>query len=75
MLAKREGGTQDLPVTETSEGVFLSCWMINDKAKKLLRERTAVLTLVVDTNVPGHPTLSMMVQEIELIHDIPEDQS
>lgn len=72
MLAHRCGGVEPLPVKETQEGVFLSSWMIDSKiCRKFMREmrngeRGVALSLVVDTNVPGHPTVSMQLQEIFL---------
>lgn len=71
-LAHREGGNKPLPVIETKPGVFLSGWMIEakhcqeffDQVKK--DGRSVILSLVVDTNVPGHPTISMQLQEIFL---------
>ncbi len=74
-LEKREGGTNPLHVRETMPGVFLSSWMINaDHCRKFIREmrnsrRDVVLSLIVDTNVPGHPTVSMQLQEIFITED------
>lgn len=75
MLAHRSGGVEPLPVKETQEGVFLSSWMIDsDICRKFMREmrnggRKAALSLVVDTNVPGHPTVSMQLQGIFITKD------
>ena len=75
MLHKREGGVSDLPVFETTSRVFLSCWAIhNEKAIDLItgaaaRGVGAVLQIVIDTNVPGHPTISVSVREIDLARE------
>lgn len=72
ILAKREGGAHDLPVWESQPGIFTSAWAIHQRdVRKFLKDHNwkAVITLVVDTNVPGHPTVSMAVQEIEVIPD------
>jgi hypothetical protein len=69
-LEHREGGSYPLYVKEAAPGVFVSSWMINaDHCRKFIKEmrnagREVVLSLVVDTNVPGHPTVSMQLQEI-----------
>lgn len=69
-LHHREGGNKPLFVKETQPGCFVSSWMIDSKPiKKTIkdikrRNNNYVLSLVVDTNVPGHPTVSMQVQEI-----------
>jgi len=70
-LEHREGGAHPLFVAEAKPGIFTSSWMIDTVvARKFLREikrnnkRGVVLSLVVDTNVPGHPSLSMQLQEI-----------
>jgi len=75
-LEHREGGAYPLYASESSPGVYVSSWMIDTaKARKFLRElrrnnkRGAVLSLVVDTNVPGHPSLSMQLQEIFIAED------
>lgn len=65
-LVNRLGGTLPLPVIETEPGVYLSAWVINKAAMKKLKQRGAVLSLCVDTNVPGHPTVSMVVQVADL---------
>ena len=65
-LVNRVGGTLPLPVRETDPGVFVSAWVINKSAMKKLKQHGACLTLVVDTNVPGHPSVSMVVQVAEL---------
>lgn len=73
MLQHRWGGNQPLPVCENMSGVFLSSWLIDaEHCRKFLEQirltpkRGVVLSLVVDTNVPGHPTVSMQLQEIFL---------
>lgn len=70
-LEHREGGAHPLFVGEGRPGIFTSSWMIDTQhARKFLKEikrnskRGVVLSLVVDTNVPGHPSLSMQLQEI-----------
>ena len=74
-LEHREGGAYPLYVAETSPGMFVSSWMINaDHCRKFIKEmrnagREVVLSLVVDTNVPGHPTVSMQLQEIFITKD------
>jgi hypothetical protein len=77
-LEHREGGAYPLFVKETSPGMFLSSWMIDaDHCRKFIREirnhsggkRQVVLSLVIDTNVPGHPTVSMQLQEIFITPD------
>lgn len=74
-LAHRWGGNEPLPVRETEAGIFLSSWMIDsDICRKFMKEmrnagRNVVLSLVVDTNVPGHPTVSMQLQEIFITKD------
>lgn len=75
MLAHRWGGIEPLPAAETQEGVFLSSWMIDSNVcRKFIKEiknsgSKVVLSLVVDTNVPSHPTVSMQLQEIFLTKD------
>ena len=66
VLVNRFGGTLPLPVIETEPGVFTSAWVVNKAAMKKLKQRGAVLTLCVDTNVPGQPTVSLLVQTAEL---------
>lgn len=75
-LEHREGGAYPLPVVETKPGIYMSSWMINARyCREFIREMTkhpkrdVALTLVVDTNVPGHPTVSMQLQEIFIIPD------
>lgn len=75
-LAHRLGGVDPLPVAETAPGIFLSSWMIDSKhLRKFMKEvkqtanREVVLSLVLDTNVPGHPTVSMQLQEIFITKD------
>jgi hypothetical protein len=65
-LVNRHAGTEPLAVLETSPGVFASVWVINKKAMQKLKQRGAVVTLCIDTNVPDHPSISMMVQTAEL---------
>ena len=71
-LEHREGGAYPLYVKESAPGVYVSSWMMNAKhCRKFIKEmrnsgREVVLSLVVDTNVPGHPSLSMQLQEIFL---------
>lgn len=74
-LEHREGGAYPLFVKEPTQGVFVSSWMIDAKhCRKFIRDmkssgREVVLSLVVDTNVPGHPTVSMQLQEIFITKD------
>lgn len=71
-LVNREGGNFPLYVRETGPGVYLSTWMIDtlycrefiEKVKA--RGNEYVLSLVVDTNVPGHPSVSLQIQEIKV---------
>jgi hypothetical protein len=69
-LEHREGGNKPLYVKETMPGVFLSSWVLTKEARKFIRElanhprRDSVLSIIIDTNVPGHPTVSMQIQEI-----------
>lgn len=77
-LEHRESGAYPLYVSEPKQGMFLSTWMINAKhCREFIREMTkhpkrdVVLSLVVDTNVPGHPTVSMQLQEIFITPDDP----
>lgn len=74
-LEHREGGAYPLWVKETQPGAFVSSWMIDaEHCRKFIREmknsgRKVVLSLVVDTSVPGHPTVSMQMQEIFITKD------
>lgn len=74
-LSHREGGAYALPAKETAPGAFVSCWMLDSKAARdFIAEvekagNNYVLSLVVDTNVPGHPTVSMQLQEILVTDD------
>ena len=69
-LANRFGGNKPLPVTETFEGIFASAWVPTNEDLKMLRSSKKVaITLVVDTNVPGHPSVSLKVQRVQLIPD------
>lgn len=69
-LDHREGGAYPLFVKETAPGCYVSSWMIDARyCREFIREmknsgREVILSLVVDTNVPGHPTVSMQLQEI-----------
>lgn len=69
MLAHRHGGTEPLPVLETSPGIFASAWAIHHKdiARLLKSGDPCTLQLVIDTNVPGHPSLSMKVVPIDIV--------
>jgi hypothetical protein len=68
-LENREGGTDPLFVFETSPGVFTSTWATFNKsvvrAMKANRGQMA-MTVVVDTNVPGHPSLSICLQPFKV---------
>ena len=68
-LANRHGGKNPLPVLETSAGVYVSAWAIHHKliARMLKSKQPCTLQLVVDTNVPGHPSVSMMVVPVDLM--------
>lgn len=74
-LEHRHGGTKPLHVAESIPGVYVSTWMIDGQhARKFMREmrnsgRKVMLSLVVDTKVPGHPSVSMQLQEIFLTKD------
>lgn len=72
-LPTREGGFDPLYVipVPNKPGVYMSAWVINKEAKKLFKNsrNKAVITLVCDTNVSGHPTVSMKMQEINIIND------
>lgn len=71
-LAHREGGAHPLYVKEVQPAVYLSTWFIKRAdIMALLNDPTcdAVVSLVIDTNVPGHPTVSMQVQEIFIVQD------
>lgn len=79
-LEHREGGAHPLYVKETFPGMFVSTWMINSRnAREFIREMTkhpkrdVVLSLVLDTNVPGHPTVSMQLQEIFITDEPKKD--
>lgn len=66
-LAHREGGKYPLPVRETSPGVYLSGWYLErEDIMALLNDPKCdtMLSLIIDTNVPGHPAVSMQVQEV-----------
>jgi hypothetical protein len=67
-LVNRRGGNAPLPVLDVSPGVYLSTWAIHQRdVRKLLLGRTpCALQLVVDTNVPGHPSVSMSIVQIAL---------
>lgn len=64
-LVNRFGGNRPLPVTEGMAGVFASAWVPTKDEMKLLRRKAAV-SLVVDTNVPGHPSVSIKVLPVQL---------
>jgi len=66
-LHHRLGGALPLPVHETEPGVFLSCWIPSREALRELRKRGGLISLVVDTNVPGHPSVSMRAQVAFLV--------
>jgi hypothetical protein len=65
-LVNRRGGTLPLPVMEATPGVFTSAWVVNQHAMKVLKRRGACLTVVIDTNVPGHPSISIKAQLVKL---------
>lgn len=78
VLAHREGGAYPLYVKQTQPGMFVSTWMINARhCREFIREMTkhprrdVVLSIVLDTNVPGHPTISLQLQEIFIVPDEP----
>lgn len=64
-FVNRHGGNKPLPVTEAMQGVFSSAWVLTKDEVKLLRKHHAI-SLVVDTNVPGHPSVSIKVLPVEL---------
>lgn len=72
-LHHREGGNRTLYVAEPKPGVYLSSWMLDvDGVRDFIAtiqrdDNHFVLSLVIDTNVPGHPTVSMQLQEIFII--------
>lgn len=69
-LANREGGLHDLWVHETSTGVYTSAWAThNKKVRAAILRKHMVLTVVVDTNVPGHPSISLVMQPVGIIKD------
>jgi hypothetical protein len=74
MLAHRHAGVQPLPVIETTPGVYTSAWIVDKNAVAMIRKGPAAITLVVDTNVPGHPGVSMKIQKITLRDDKPPTQ-
>jgi hypothetical protein len=66
-LAHRHGGTKALPVLETSPGVFVSAWAIHEKnVARMIASGPCALQLVVDTNVPGHQSVSISIVRVEL---------
>jgi hypothetical protein len=71
-LENREGGSEPLWVLETSPGVFTSTWATFNKAvrraMKANRGKMA-MTVVVDTNVPGHPSISICLQPFDVVPD------
>lgn len=67
-LEAREGGTEPLWVHEQQPGIYTSVWMIQNKAAlKMIKEQKCAMTIVIDTNVPGHPSVSVGLQPINLI--------
>lgn len=69
-LANREGGMHDLWVAEMTPGVYTSCWATHNKdVQRAIKKNHMVLTVVVDTNVPGHPSISLVMQPIGIIKD------
>jgi hypothetical protein len=67
-FAHRDGGTKPLAVAERIPGVFASAWIVNKAARRIIK-RPHALTLVIDTNVPGHPSVSLLVQPVDLLSD------
>lgn len=69
-LENREGGSEPLWVIETQPGVYCSTWAIFNKAVRRAMKANAgrmAMTLVIDTNVPGHPTVSVCLQPFTVI--------
>jgi hypothetical protein len=71
-LENREGGTEPLWVAETSPGVYVSTWATFNKAVRRAMKANQckmAMTIVVDTNVPGHPSISVCLQPFKVIPD------
>jgi hypothetical protein len=76
-LENREGGLNPLWVFESRAGVYTSTWAIcNKQALAMLKKSRgkAAMTIVIDTNSPGHPTVSVVLQPIEVVPDHPDSK-
>jgi len=68
-LEKKHGGVLPLPVRVVSKGVFVSVWVVNRHALKVLKKEGAVISIVINTNVEGHPEISLRAQVATLMKD------
>lgn len=68
-LENKHGGHLPLPVIQTQPGIYATVWIPSRDAYKLLRKRGGVLTLVIDTNTKGCPSISMMAQGANLVKE------
>lgn len=71
-LENREGGSEPLWIFEMQPGVYTSTWAIFNKAVRRAMKANAgrmAMTLVIDTNVPGHPSVSICLQPFTVIKD------
>lgn len=69
-IENREGGAHPLWVMETSPGVFTSTWATFNKSVVRAMKKNhgqMAMTIVVDTNVPGHPSVSVCLQPFKVI--------
>jgi hypothetical protein len=77
-LENREGGAHPLWTFETSPGVYTSTWATFNKiVRQAMRANQGkmAMTLVIDTNVPGHPSVSVVLQPFNIVPDDPATAS
>lgn len=68
-LEHREGGLNPLWVREISPGIYVSAWAtFNKHIRKAMKANAGkmAMTVVIDTNVPGHPSISIVLQPFEV---------
>jgi hypothetical protein len=71
-LENREGGNNPLWVFERVPGVYTSTWATFNKAvRKAMKANRGqmAMTIVIDTNVPGHPSISVCLQPFAVVKD------
>lgn len=69
-IENREGGAHPLWVSETAPGVYCSTWAtFNKEVRRAMKANAGrmAMTVVIDTNVPGHPSISICLQPFAVV--------